>query len=505
VRLAELCAGFGGLHLGLQLAGLPVNLAWHAENDADASTVMAAHHPGIPNLGDITTADWAAAEPVDILCAGFPCQGFSLAGKRRGSADERHLWPTGVLPAIAALTPPALFFENVPGLLTIERGEVWRTILNDLDRLGYTVRWTTIGACKVGLCHHRHRVFILATRQVGELPPELGMPISAWSRGRRRNPWPRDGVCAGGLVWAEPTDHCHVTGLLFPTPTVRDADRGSGWGDQTGRPLSEVVAMLPTPTSSDGQGGSGHGGRDGSQNLRTAVTLLPTPTTVDAHADTGAGVRRDGLDGVPNLRTAIAMLPTPLAHAADRGMPSPRLAAERMDSGRRMLDDAIALLPTPTATPYGNNQSDSPNAAVRLSLNALAPLLPTPRASDGIKGGPNQRGSSGDLALPSAVQPERWAQYAEAVWWHELITGMRAPDPTIVGKRGGRRLSPHLTEWMQALPPGWITGPVPDPNAANKIAGNGVAVPAVAAAARRLLDRAGWATLPSPACVGGAA
>jgi DNA (cytosine-5)-methyltransferase 1 len=466
--MAELCAGFGGLYLGLQWAGLPVDLAWYAENDPDASAVMASHHPGTPNAGDITTADWAAVEQVDVLAAGFPCQGFSLAGKRRGSADERHLWPTGVLPAVAALMPHVFLGENVPGLLTIERGEVWRVILTDLDRLGYTVRWTTIGACKVGLCHHRHRVFILATRQVGELPPELGMPISAWSRGRSRNPRPRDGVCSGGEVWAEPTDHCHTTGLLLPTPTARDADRGAGWGDQSGRPLSEVVAMLPTPTSSDGQGGAGHDGRDGGQNLRTAVTLLPTPTTVDAHAGVGAGVRRDGLDGVPNLRTAIAMLPTPLAHVADRGTSSPRLAAERMDSGRRNLDDAIAL-------------------------------LSTPRASDGVKGGPNQRGSSGDLALPAAVQPERWGQYAEAVWRHELITGTRAPDPTIVGKRGGRRLNPQLTEWMQGLPRGWITDsilPDQDPrpdcidrNAANRIAGNGVAVPAVAAAVQRMARR----------------
>lgn len=367
MRIAELCAGFGGLSLGLQTAGLIGELAWYAENDPDASTVMAANHPGVPNYGDITTADWSDAEPVDILSAGFPCQPMSYAGKRQGSADERHLWPTGVLPAITALRPRVFLGENVPGLLTVERGEVFRMILTDLDRLGYTIRWTTIGACKVGLCHHRHRIFILATREVGELPPELGMPITAWSS------WPRDGVCTDGEVLAEPTDHCRTTGLLLPTPTARDASRGSGWGDRSGRPLSEVVALLPSPTASDGPAGAGHGTREGSLNLRTAVTLLPTPT----------------------------------------------------------------------ATPYGNNQSPSAGAAVRPSLDALAQLLPAPRASDGVKGGPNQRGSSGDLALPAAVQPERWVRYAEAVWRHELISGARAPDPTITGKRGGAASIPR--------------------------------------------------------------
>lgn len=61
------------------------------------------------------------------------------------------------------------------------------------------------------------------------------------------------------------------------------------------------------------------------------------------------------------------------------------------------------MLPTPTATQYGSNQSSSPGAAVRPSLDGVVRMLPTPRASDGAKGGPNQRGSSGDLMLPSAV------------------------------------------------------------------------------------------------------
>lgn len=454
--IAELCAGYGGLAMALHLLDQEARLAWVAETDPDASTVLAAHHPETPNHGDITAINWANVEQVDILAGGWPCQPFSAAGARRGTDDARHLWPVGVLPAVSTLRPSVFVGENVPGLLTISSGAVFRTILGDLMGLGYTVRWATLGSCKLGLCHHRHRLFVLVTRAVGELPCELGMPLAAWSS------WPRDGVASGGDVWEYESDPCGTAGMTLPTPTARNAERGGGWGDRPGRPLSEVIAMLPTPTASDGAGGAG----------RTST-------------------------GGENLRTAVTLLPTPLASRDERGLPGVEVAQERMASGRRMLDDAVALLPTPTATPYGNNQSPSAGAQVRPSLEGVAQLLPTPRATDGAKGGPNQRGSSGDLALPAAVQPERWGRYAAAITRHELVVGRPAPEPTITGKRGGRRLNPQLTEWMQGLPAGWITGPLAgNPNAANKAAGNGV-IPVVAAEAVRLMcERAGWAGLP---------
>ena len=120
-RYGELCAGVGGL--GLAVGSLTdIDHVWHAETDEAASTVLAAHWPGTPNLGDITAVDWSRVEPVNILGAGFPCTPFSAAGRRGGSADDRHLWPHGVRPAIQALLPPLVVLENVPGLLTVEQG-----------------------------------------------------------------------------------------------------------------------------------------------------------------------------------------------------------------------------------------------------------------------------------------------------------------------------------------------------------------------------------------------
>ena len=149
---------------------------------------------------------------------------------------------------------------------------------------------------------------------------------------------------------------------------------------------------------------------------------------------------------------------------------------------------AIVTLPTPTARDYkGRNQRGDATC-----LTGALDMLPTPRASDGTNGGPNQRGSSGDLMLPSAVQPSRWGQYADAVARHARLVGRVAPDPTEKGPKGGDRLAARFVEWMMGLPAGWVTGCGLTRTEALKALGNGV-VPQQAAAALHVMRRAaGW-------------
>mgnify|MGYP001562516414 CR=1 FL=1 len=101
---------------------------------------------------------------------------------------------------------------------------------------------------------------------------------------------------------------------------------------------------------------------------------------------------------------------------------------------------------------------------------AVGSLVP---ASDAGKGGPNQRGSSGDLMLPAAVQPGRFGVYEAAVRRHELAFGMPAPEPTEPGRLGKPRLAPEFPEFMIGLARGWITDHV-SRNEAIRIAGNGL-------------------------------
>lgn len=448
------CEGYAGLFMALADL-LPVRHAWYAETDPAASTVLAHHFPGVENYGDITAADWAAVEPVDILTSGFPCQPFSAAGKRGGTGDERHLWPTGVLPAITALMPRLVVLENVPGLLTIEKGQVFGTVLADLDALGYTVSWTTIGACRVGACHHRHRIFVVATLAEVD-PPDgalFGLPLASAGK------WPPAGFLRGGLVWETPAEVCGADNSVLPTPRARD------WkGAETPEARAERVAR-----------GAAHEGYD----LPTAVAMLPTPVARDGLSGPGHAA---SAQGAPDLRTVVSMFPTPTARDADRG-------AGRTFAEGRPLSEVIVLLPTPRAIDGTSGAQTLVNGRTAGDrgprLSDVGTLLPTPRASDAEKGGPNQRGSSGDLMLPAAVQPERFGRYAQAVRRHELAYGMAAPDPTEPGRLGKPRLSPEFPEWLQGLPRGWLTDHVPRKDAI-RLAGNGVN-PRQAAYALRLL------------------
>jgi DNA (cytosine-5)-methyltransferase 1 len=156
VRLGSFCSGSGGLDLALAQV-LDVEPVWHAENDPHAARVLAHHWPGIPNLGDITTVDWATVQPVEVVTAGYPCQPFSSAGRRQGVDDERHLWPH-VAEAVRVLRPRLVFLENVAGHLTLGFGDV----LRDLAALGYDASWRCLRASDVGAPHRRERVWIVA-------------------------------------------------------------------------------------------------------------------------------------------------------------------------------------------------------------------------------------------------------------------------------------------------------------------------------------------------------
>lgn len=148
------------------------------------------------------------------------------------------------------------------------------------------------------------------------------------------------------------------------------------------------------------------------------------------------------------------------------------------------------LLPTPQANIADNGGSQHPDkrreGGHSVSIQDVAEhLLPTPRASDGTKGGPNQRGSSGDLMLPSAVQPERFGPFTPVIRRWETVLGREAPAPTESTGRGGKhRLSAKFCEWMMGLPDGWVTDPEIGltRNEQLKALGNGV-VPQQAAAA----------------------
>ena len=158
MKIGSLCTGYGGLDMAVE-AYFDAEMVWCAENDKYASSLIEQRF-NKTNLGDIKQIDWDTVEPIDILTAGYPCQPFSTAGQRKGTDDERHIWPY-IKEAISILRPNIIVLENVRGHLTLGFSQV----LADLTEIGYDARWQIIRASDVGAPHQRARLFIIAHAQ----------------------------------------------------------------------------------------------------------------------------------------------------------------------------------------------------------------------------------------------------------------------------------------------------------------------------------------------------
>jgi DNA (cytosine-5)-methyltransferase 1 len=155
LKIGSLCTGYGGLDLAVE-AYFGAETIWCAEMDKYASQVIEQRF-NIPNHGNIKDIDWASLEPIDILTAGYPCQPFSHAGYRKGTDDERHIFPY-ILEAISILKPRWVILENVRGHLSLGLKEV----LAGLTSIGYDAKWQVVRASDVGAPHQRARIFIIA-------------------------------------------------------------------------------------------------------------------------------------------------------------------------------------------------------------------------------------------------------------------------------------------------------------------------------------------------------
>lgn len=161
MNVLSLFAGIGGLELGLERAGMTV--VGQVDIDPYCRQVLARHWPGVPKHDDVTTApQWWASEPrptVDVVCGGFPCQPFSLAGKQLGTNDERWMWPA-TADVVRAVRPRYVLLENVAAL--VRDGRAFGAVLADLHALGFDAEWATLRASDFGAPHNRERVYILA-------------------------------------------------------------------------------------------------------------------------------------------------------------------------------------------------------------------------------------------------------------------------------------------------------------------------------------------------------
>ena len=158
MKHADLCSGIGGFSLGFAWAGLSTPTLF-CEQDAWCCKVLNKHWPEVPCYPDVRRLLDDAGRSVwcDILTAGYPCQPFSQAGRRKGDQDSRHIWPE-IRNIVQAWRPSWCVFENVYGHVSMGLD----TVLDEMDGAGYATKTFVIPAAGVGAPHKRDRVFIVA-------------------------------------------------------------------------------------------------------------------------------------------------------------------------------------------------------------------------------------------------------------------------------------------------------------------------------------------------------
>ena len=163
IRFFDMFSGIGGFRAGLERAG-GFTCIGHCEIDKHADRAYRAAHPIKENevfYDDATTIDPGAMPDFDLLCGGFPCQAFSIAGKRKGFEDARGTLFFEIARVARAKRPAYLLLENVPGLLSHDGGRTFAAILDTLCDLGYSVEWQVLNSKDFGVPQSRRRVYII--------------------------------------------------------------------------------------------------------------------------------------------------------------------------------------------------------------------------------------------------------------------------------------------------------------------------------------------------------
>jgi DNA (cytosine-5)-methyltransferase 1 len=167
MRIIDLFAGLGGIRKGVELAleerDVPHECVFTSEIKSHAITVLRQNHPDEEIHGDITQIESEDIPDFDILCAGFPCQAFSYAGKRLGFEDTRGTLFFDVERIIKDKRPRGFILENVEGLVSHDKGKTFRVIINHLRRLNYHVSYRILNAKDFGIPQDRKRIYIVGS------------------------------------------------------------------------------------------------------------------------------------------------------------------------------------------------------------------------------------------------------------------------------------------------------------------------------------------------------
>ena len=160
IKYFSMFSGIGGFELGIENSDYEFECVGYSEIDKYARSIYERHFPNHINYGDATKIDTSTLPDFDLLVGGFPCQAFSIAGKRRGFDDTRGTLFFEIARILQDKRPRHFLLENVKGLLYHNEGETFKKILEVLTDLGYNVQWEIYNSQYYGTPQRRERIFI---------------------------------------------------------------------------------------------------------------------------------------------------------------------------------------------------------------------------------------------------------------------------------------------------------------------------------------------------------
>ena len=219
------------------------------EIDPFASAVLKHHYPDVPNLGDITKVNWSEYRGLaDIIVGGSPCQGFSIAGLRKGLQDDRSCLALAYIECIKQVQPKWILWENVPGVLSCNNGQDFRAFIAKLDELGYSLSWTILDSQWFSVPQRRRRVFLVGYFGGWERPAKVLFKPESLQRypPARKSKKKKDPASTG-----DGAENGGISGTLCASGT--GLDRPSASGNQ----LDYCIVERERATASDSRNPAG--------------------------------------------------------------------------------------------------------------------------------------------------------------------------------------------------------------------------------------------------------
>jgi DNA (cytosine-5)-methyltransferase 1 len=165
MKYFSMFSGIGGFELGIQRSFPDAECVGYSEIDKYAIETYEKHFPNHKNFGNARTIKPGELPNFDLLCAGFPCQAFSIAGKRKGFRDTRGTLFFEIIRILECKKPAIIILENVKGLLNHKKGKTFGIIIQSLDELGYDIEWMVLNSKNFNVPQNRERVFVVGVHR----------------------------------------------------------------------------------------------------------------------------------------------------------------------------------------------------------------------------------------------------------------------------------------------------------------------------------------------------